>query len=108
MYAIHSRNINLVDLLLRNNANPNIQKDSWITALIFAIDIEETDIAKLLIDKWSDPLLEWKDWITAIWLAIIKVNSDLIHYIKSKYPWKLEWSVNLWDGKMWFRIKDVT
>ena len=49
MHAVFNKNIYALELLLKNNADPNMQNDSGKTALIYAGSICDFDMIQMLI-----------------------------------------------------------
>ena len=62
-FAVHAQNLNLVELLLQYNSNPNVQDNHEIgfnTPLHIAADLNLINVVELLLEKGGDPTLKNK------------------------------------------------
>ena len=71
----------MVDLLLKANADPNLQLKDGATPLILASELGYTDIVRLLIQANADPNLPLADGSSAIHTASRKGYSDVVRVL---------------------------
>ncbi len=70
MFAADNNYEDIVKLLLDNGANPNLQNNDGITALMITIAHGNQDIAKLLLDNGANPNIYSDNNDTALTIAI--------------------------------------
>ncbi|MBO7537308.1 MAG: ankyrin repeat domain-containing protein [Alphaproteobacteria bacterium] len=70
MVAAENGFTNIVDLLLKNNANPNRRDLRDNTALIYASENGHVDIVKLLLENGADPDKKNRAGLTALMYAV--------------------------------------
>lgn len=75
-------NYKIAELLLKHNANPNIQDERGVTALMIACLYGYTDIVKLLLEYGTDPNLKTKSGMTAINLASNCRHNEIVFILE--------------------------
>lgn len=75
----------IVSLLLKYKANPNVQDMYWKTPLHYAVEGKNLKVIELLLKDWADPEIEDKKGKTPYDLAKTKQQRDLIDTIYYGY-----------------------
>lgn len=83
MYAVSAKQLGALDLLIQNEADPNLQKnDSQLTALMIAVMNDYIEgIKKLLSYERTDPECENFKGNTAVMLATLKNNLEMVQLL---------------------------
>ncbi len=84
MAATVKNNVQIVKLLLENNANPNIPDANGSTALIYASIFKSYDIANLLVKYKGDNAHKDNRGNSALDYAILADDDKLIQILKTK------------------------
>ena len=82
MAATVKGNVKLVDILLKNNANPDLTNEKGITALMYAIQFKNIQIIKLLLENKADKEILSKDGKSAFEFAIFSKDDIIINLLK--------------------------
>ncbi len=69
--------------LLKKGANPNLQSAQGITALMYAVQIQNIDLVKLLLNYKADKKIADKSGKKAFEYAIFNKNKELINLLKN-------------------------
>jgi len=100
-FAINRDDIDMVEHLLKNGANPNIPSTSYIFPLISAVEFENFKIVKLLINYGANPNIR-NDLNTPLIVSFKKTNILIIKYL---LPIS-DWSITNKEGKDIFDYMD--
>lgn len=84
MAAVVKRNVEIVQMLLENKANPNITDSNGTTALMYATMFRSYDLARLLMKADANPDTKDNRGNSAIDYAILANDDKLIEIIKTK------------------------
>ena len=81
MYTLHQDNIEGIEFLLKNGADPNIQSDNGNTSLHWAVLFyyKSPEAIKRLLDAGADPMIKNEDGKTPLELAKENKDPELIH-----------------------------
>lgn len=82
MAATVKGNVEIVELLLKLNANPNLTNQKGVTALMYAIQFKNIKIINLLLQFNANKLLVDQDGKTAFEYAIFTKNDEIINLLK--------------------------
>lgn len=82
MAAVVKNNMNLVDLLLKNGANPDLTDANGITALMLAVQFNNAEMVKQLLTANANKELKSKENKTAFELAVFSNNEEIINLLK--------------------------
>lgn len=82
MAATVKGNYKLVELLLLNEANPNLTDEKGITALMYAVQFKNEPIIKLLLKSNADKTIINKEGKTAFEYAVLTNNDNIINLLK--------------------------
>lgn len=82
MGATYKGQLDLVNILLDNKANPNVADANGTTALMLAIQIQKVDLVNLLLKYKADKTLKTKDGKTAFEFAAFSGNETIINTLK--------------------------
>lgn len=82
MSATVKGNIKMVELLLKNNANPNLTNQAGITALMYAVQFKNVAIVTLLLEHKANKLLLDKEGKSAFEYAVFSGNEEIIKLLK--------------------------
>jgi len=82
MAATVKGNSKLVELLLLNNANPNLTDEKGTTALMYAVQFKNEEIIQLLLKNKADKTLVNNEGKTAFEFAVFSKNDNIINLLK--------------------------
>ena len=82
MAAVVKGNVEIVQALLENNANPNLTDAHGTTALIYAVQFKNVAIIKLLLNHKADKLKIDDKGKTAFEYAVFSNNDEIINLLK--------------------------
>jgi len=82
MAATVKGNLDLVALLLKKGANPDLKNKTGITALMYAVQFKNIDIVKLLLRSGANKFLEDNEGRTAFEYAVFTKNDEIINLLK--------------------------
>ncbi|XCN71501.1 MAG: ankyrin repeat domain-containing protein [Candidatus Electrothrix aestuarii] len=81
--SVRSNNLNIVEFLLKNGADPNIRNYKELTPLMIAVVKQYFDIIKLLIKYGADPNIKTSDGVRALDLANLCKSKEITSYLAS-------------------------
>lgn len=102
-YAAESGYYDIVDYLLKHQANINITSTRGRTALQLASDRGHDNVATLLLENNADPNITNAEGNTALHLA---VHHDLIDCVKALLRYGADVSIENIDGKTVFNLAE--
>ena len=79
--AVMAENIKIVELLLINNADPNIQNDKFYAPLHIAVINNNIEIVELLLENMADPNIQNNNNFTPLYMAIINNNIKIVELL---------------------------
>lgn len=82
MAAVVKGNLEIVEQLLENKANPNLTDANGTTALIYAVQFKNSPIVKLLLDYKADKSKIDNKGKTAFEYAVFSNNEETINLLK--------------------------
>ncbi|WP_298138790.1 ankyrin repeat domain-containing protein [Flavobacterium sp.] len=82
MAATVKGNAKLVELLLSNNANPNLTDEKGTTALMYAVQFKNEEIIQLLLKYKADKTKINNEGKTAFEFAVFSKNDNIINLLK--------------------------
>lgn len=82
MAAVVKGNMEIVQALLENNANPNLTDANGTTALMYAVQFKNGDIIKLLLNYKADKSQIDNKGKTAFEYAVFSNNEEIINLLK--------------------------
>ena len=83
MAATVKGNLDLVALLLKKGADPNLKNKTGITALMYAVQFKNVDIVKLLLNSGANKSLQDNEGRTAFEYAVFTKNDEIINLLKN-------------------------
>jgi ankyrin repeat protein len=87
MTAVRSEEIDVVAILLRAGANPNLQDVSGMTALMWAVEggDKNTNLVRILLDAGARPSISDKSGVTAIDIAkALPTRPEILKLLEGK------------------------
>ena len=75
-------NFQLVDLLLEKGANPNLANSTGITALIYAVQFNNTELVRKLLANGADKNILTDSGKSAFEYAVLANNEQIINLLK--------------------------
>lgn len=82
MAATVKGNLDLVALLLKKGADPDLKNKTGITALMYAVQFKNVDIVKLLLNSGANKSLQDNEGRTAFEYAVFTKNDEIINLLK--------------------------
>ena len=82
MAATVKGNLDLVALLLKKGADPDLKNKTGITALMYAVQFKNVDIVKLLLNSGANKFLQDNEGRTAFEYAVFTKNDEIINLLK--------------------------
>ena len=82
MAAVMRNNLELINLLLNNNANINLSNANGVNALMLAIQFKRTEIIKIFLEKNPNLALKDNDGKTAFEYATNTSDQEIIKLLK--------------------------
>jgi uncharacterized protein len=76
-------NVSLADILLKNNADPNISDSAGMTPLLYAIQFKNRELIQLLIKYKADKNLKDKDGKSPFEYAVATKDQEIINLFKN-------------------------
>jgi ankyrin repeat protein len=81
MIAIHGRNADIVNLLIKNGADLDLQNSSGWTALMIATTTDQGGMVKYLVNKGANLNVRTVDGHAALFYACLNGNISMINYL---------------------------
>ena len=82
MAATVKGNVSMVELLLKNGANPNLTNSTGVTALMYAVQFKNSKIVNLLLQFKADKLQIDNNGKSAFEYAVFSNNEEIINLLK--------------------------
>lgn len=82
MAATVKGNVKLVELLLSNNANPNLTDENGTTALMYAVQFKNEEIIQSLLKHKADKTKINNEGKSAFEYAVFSKNENIINLLK--------------------------
>ena len=79
MAAVYKNQIDLVELMLKHNADVNLQDPNGTTALMLAVQTKNIEMVEFLLKNNADKSLKTKDGKTAFEYAVFAGNENIIN-----------------------------
>jgi ankyrin repeat protein len=83
MLAVWEQKPQIIELFLKNGANPNLMDSEGKTGLMLAVWKEDLPSVKLLIANGADKNIKNKEGLRAVDLASITGNGEIIDYLEA-------------------------
>ncbi|XP_019857054.1 PREDICTED: ankyrin repeat family A protein 2-like [Amphimedon queenslandica] len=96
MFACKNGHTQIVELMLKNQIDPNVQKNNGWNALMSACKNGHTQIVELLLKEQIDPNIQKNDGWNALMLASAKGHYEVV---KLLLEWKADPTIKSNEGK---------